>query len=104
MLVTMTAQISPVRLTFDAASNLKDLLTICDADAEFDSDLSGRLTVTVDDRHMYETLRILGEKGAFLIDVRADGLRSFNEYFGTKLPLDTERASVYCTMCLEGRI
>lgn len=100
----MTAQISPVRLTFDAASNLKDLLTICDADAEFDSDLSGRLTVTADGTMVYEALRIMEEKGALLTGIRAEGQRSFAEYFGTRAPLDYERASVYVTMCREGRI
>ena len=104
-MVTFTIEfsLSPSLLTFEKAAQLRRALSMFNAPICYDGDLSGHGHVDAEAPMQHEVLRELEEAGAVLLGV-TDGHRSFADFFGKKAPLDTERATVYCQMCLEGRI
>ena len=98
----MSFFIAPSRLTFELAQHLVDSAKRCGAELSFD-DYSGNGSAAAESPAHYEMLHDLEEVKAVLTDV-GGGPRSFSEFFGKKVPLTYEHASVYATMCLEGKV
>lgn len=101
--LTIYATIPSSRLTFEQASQIIRECSQLGITADFEN-YTGRLALSVSTPMQHEALRIIEDNKAILTDVRGDGQKSFSEFFGTKVPLDSERAAVYCDMCEEGRI
>lgn len=90
-------------MTVDAIRLLIRDLGVFDASADL-SGLPDRMTVTTDDRRIYEVMNIISDADLTVSDISADGYRSFRETFSKDLPIDAELTAVYMTMCQEGRI
>lgn len=99
---TISAYQPPDRMTFEMASQLTLDLRGFSVSIAFDG-YTGRMTVSSDERMVYEALRILKEAKVMLTDVSCpDAPRTFAEFF-SKAP-DCDDAVVYVMMCREGRI
>ena len=101
-MIRITAAPLPT-MTIDALRTLKRDLDIFEASVD-PAGLPDRMTVVSDERKIYETADLLADADVTLEDVTMDGHRSFRSVFNNRLPIDTERISVYVTMCREGRI
>lgn len=99
----VTAFATPSLLSFETADRLCRLVSEYDADIEFEG-FTGYMTVTADPPAQFAVLDILEDAGAELKDIACDDRRSFTSFFGKKTELTYENASIYCTMCREGRV
>lgn len=105
MNLTIRIYCNPAVLTFEKAGALGEALARFRSSVEFDENFCGKATVHTRTPLHHEVLRELDGAGVTMTDIRGpQASRSFKEYFGTRLPLDAERAQVYVTMCEEGRI